>query len=98
VEGFQGSPRGDVTGMFPYMRCDLRVSCFKFRFQFLQPKVKIEKASHGDFVSLFFRSRVNVEEVSPGNFLAVKKDLTLEDILSSLFWTALLCIKVANCS
>jgi len=84
--------------MFPYMRCDLRVSCFKFRFQSLQPKVKIEKASHGDFVSLFLRSKINVEEISPGNFLAAKKDLTLEDILSSLFWITLLYIKVANCS
>jgi len=32
------------------------------------------------------------------NFLAAKKDLTLEDILSSLFWITLLYIKVANCS
>lgn len=84
--------------MFPYMRCDLRVSRFKFRFQFLQLKVKFEKASRGNFVSLFLRSRVNVEEVSPGNFVAVRKDLTLENILSSLFWTILLCIRVVNCS
>lgn len=34
VEGFQGSPRGDVTGMFPYMRCDLRVSFFNLDLNF----------------------------------------------------------------
>ena len=29
LEGFQGSPRGDVSSMFPYMRCNVPVSQFQ---------------------------------------------------------------------
>lgn len=29
-EGFQGSPRGDVSSLYPYMRPDLQVSLFSF--------------------------------------------------------------------